>query len=89
MVHNFADILMESLNKAAALPVVEANQLMGIRLATNCFRHSALKEWISSNRSEVCVPCLFRNCRIRQMGALLLHFHSYWIIGNVLLSLNV
>lgn len=50
---NGKDILIESLQRAAESPAIDANQLMGVRLAVNCFRHSVLRRWIASNRTEI------------------------------------
>ncbi|MCO5582717.1 hypothetical protein L7F22_036616 [Adiantum nelumboides] len=53
------DVLKRCLQRACEPP--DANQLMGIRVAVNCFRHSILQNWISSNRSEVLD--LFADCQ--------------------------
>lgn len=61
------DILKECLQRASEPP--DANQLMGIRAAVNCFRHSVLRKWVLSNRSEIldlfsdCQSCANKNIR--------------------------
>ncbi|KAI5056625.1 hypothetical protein GOP47_0028443 [Adiantum capillus-veneris] len=54
------DILKRCLQRACEPP--DANQLMGIRAAVNCFRHSILKKWVSSSRSEILD--LFADCHM-------------------------
>lgn len=46
------DVLMQSLHRAAG-STLDANQLMGIRISVNCFRHVVLRKWIAYNRSEI------------------------------------
>eukprot|EP00250_Pteridium_aquilinum_P008027 c17609_g2_i1 orf=92-2383(+) len=57
---NGKDVLKDFLQRASDPP--DANQLMGIRTAVNCFRHSVLRKWISSNRSEILD--LFSDCHL-------------------------
>eukprot|EP00249_Psilotum_nudum_P003972 c17494_g1_i1 orf=165-2480(+) len=52
-VENGKDVIMEALQRATALPAIDANLLTGVRVAVNCFRHGILRNWTIRNRSQI------------------------------------
>lgn len=78
---NGRDILKECLQRASEPP--DANQLMGIRAAVNCFRHSVLRKWVLSNRTEILD--LFSDCQLSSNKNIRIAYSTLLLNYSVLL----